>query len=258
MKVIDLSHQKNVRDLGGLVGHDGKKVKFGRIYRGGYLGRLSDKDIAIVETLNITDVIDFRGRDEFISRPDHPFKNMTFHNYPAMKNDVRKEDSITEDSNLLWFLPDEHQGFKHMYDLYPYILFSEIGLKAYTDFFNLLTSKPDGVFYFHCSQGKDRAGLAAYLLEIALGVNEEVAREDYLYSNIAMKEKIAILKEQLKDQSFYCPEYERSLEEVFSADIRYLDHAVEEVEKVFGSIEAYLVTALHVDINKLRELYLED
>ena len=50
MRKIDLSYQKNVRDLGGLVAFNGKKVKEGRIYRGGFLGRVSEDDIPIVDS----------------------------------------------------------------------------------------------------------------------------------------------------------------------------------------------------------------
>ncbi len=257
MKVISLSYQKNVRDIGGMTGFQGKKVKYGRIYRGGFLGRVSAKDILTISELHLTDIIDFRGSDEFINRPDYRFEGVNYHNFTAMKNDVKKEDSKSEDSNLLWFLADEHQGYKHMYDLYPRLLLEDIGINAYTKFFNLLTSKEDGVFYFHCSQGKDRAGLAAFLLEIALGVSLEEAKEDYLFTNVAMEIKIKQLKAQLRYQPFYCKEYEKSLVEVFSADLRYLDHALEEVIKQYDSIENYLVNALHVDLNKIRELYLE-
>lgn len=257
MRKIDLSYQKNVRDLGGLVGFSGKKVKEGRIYRGGFLGRVSEKDIEIINSLHLTDIVDFRSSTEFERRPDYQFEGVTFHNYPSMKEDVKAEKSKTEDSNLLWFLGDNTDGFAHMYNLYPEILLDDAGLKAYTKFFELLVSKDDGVFYFHCSQGKDRAGLAAYLLEIALGVSEKDARSDYLLSNEAMESKIKNLKAMLRNEPFYNKIYEKSLEEVFSAKEEYLDHALEEVNKKYGSIENYIKEALKVDINRLRALYLE-
>lgn len=257
MRKIDLSYQKNVRDLGGLVGFNGKKVKEGRIYRGGFLGRVSEKDIEIINSLHLTDIIDFRGSTEFERRPDYQLDGVTFHNYPSMKEDVKAEKSKTEDSNLLWFLGDNTDGFAHMYNLYPEILLDDAGLKAYTKFFELLVSKDDGVFYFHCSQGKDRAGLAAYLLEIALGVSEKDARSDYLLSNKAMESKIKNLKAMLRNEPFYNKTYEKALEEVFSAKEEYLDHALEEVNKKYGSIENYIKEVLKVDINRLRALYLE-
>ena len=53
MKKIELSYQKNVRDLGGLVAFNGMKVKEGKIYRGGFLGRVSNDDILKINSLII-------------------------------------------------------------------------------------------------------------------------------------------------------------------------------------------------------------
>ena len=256
MRKIVLSHQKNIRDLGGLVGFQSKKVKDGRIYRGGFLGKVNEEDIEIINRLHLTDIIDFRGSVEFEHRPDYRFEGVTYHNFPSMREDVKKEQSKNEDSNLLWFLGDNTDGFAHMYNLYPDLLLDESGRNAMRKFFELLLSNDDGVFYFHCSQGKDRAGLAAYLLEIALGVSEKDARKDYLLTNEAMIIKINDLKYQLKSQPFYNTTYEKALEEVFSAKEEYLDHALKAVSREYGSIENYIVNELKVDIDKLRALYL--
>lgn len=258
MKKIILSFQKNIRDLGGLVGYKNKKVKYGRLYRGGFLGQINAKDAEILNSLHLTDVIDFRGDEEFVNRPDYRLDGVTYHNYPAMRHDIKKEDSKTADSNLLWFLGDNTDGFKHMYDLYPDILLAPAGVKAFREFFSLLLSKEDGVFYFHCSQGKDRAGLAAYLLETVLGVSEEDKRKDYFLTNKAMDIRIKHLIKQLHTEPFYNETYEKALRAVFYAKEEYLNHALEVVNARFGSLESYLVNELHVDIDKIRELYLED
>ena len=257
MRKIRLSFQKNIRDLGGLVGYNGMKVKYRLIYRGGFLGKVSDKDIKTIESLHLTDVIDFRGSHEFNHRPDYRFTGVTYHNIPSMKEDVTKEKSKSEDSNLLWFLGDNTDGFKHMYELYPELVLEEVGIKAMRKFFRILTGNPGHVFYFHCSQGKDRAGLAAYLLEIALGVSPEDAKEDYLLSNEAMKIRTKYHIEELCGKDFYNETYEKALYDVFSAKEEYLDHALEGINRKYGSVENYLINELHVDIPKLRALYLE-
>lgn len=257
MRKIILTHQKNIRDLGGLVGYQGKKVKEGRIYRGGFLGRVTDEDVSVINSLHLTDIIDFRGNGEFVDRSDYRFEGVTFHNFPMMKDDVKKSESKTEDSNLLWFLGDQTDGFMHMYNLYPELLVHEVGIKALRKFFELLVSKDNGVFYFHCSQGKDRAGLAAYLLETALGVSEQDRRDDYFATNEAMSIRVERYIEDLHCKPFYNETYEKALKEVFYAKAEYLDHALEVIEEKYGSVENYLVDELKVDIEKLRALYLE-
>ena len=62
----------------------------------------------------------------------------------------------------------------------------------------------------------------------------------------------------LKDKPFYNKTYEIALEHVFYANLNYLNAALDEVKKKYGSIEEYLVKGLEVDIDKLRRYYLED
>lgn len=256
MRKIVLTYQKNIRDFGGLVGFNGKKVKEGRIYRGGFLGRVTEEDIPVIDALHLTDIIDFRGHDEFVNRPDYPFEGVSFHNFPMMKTDVKKKDSKTEDSNLLWFLGDNTDGFKHMYNLYPDLLIHPIAIDALRKFFELLLSKVNGVFYFHCSQGKDRAGLTAYVLETALGVSEEECRADYFRTNEAMEIRVKKYIEDLHSEPFYDEIYEKALKDVFFAKEEYLNHALEVVNEKYGSLENYIKDELKVDIDKLRALYL--
>ena len=260
MKKIVLDYQKNVRDLGGYVGFNGLKVKENRLYRGGFLGRVSTEDVKIINSLKLTDIVDFRSKTEYTDRPDYAFMGVTFHNLPTMdeSNDEQlKKNNEFDDSNLLWFLNGSTDGKGHMKRTYVDVLFSKNGRESLKEFFSLLVKDEHRVVYFHCSQGKDRAGLAAYLLLTALGVSEKDKIKDYLDSNEAMAIKIPNLKKMLKDKPYYDKEYERALEEVFSADLEYLNAALDAVKESCGSVMNYLTDVLHVDISRLREIYLE-
>ena len=112
MKVIPLAYQKNVRDLGGLIGFNGKKVKHGRIYRGGHLIKVSDEDVKLINSLKLTDIIDFRSAEEYVKRPEYKFMGVTYHNLPSMPSDDYKglqNNNKYEDSNLLWFLQNKEK-----------------------------------------------------------------------------------------------------------------------------------------------------
>ena len=256
MRIIDLSHQHNLRDLGGYTGFNGKKVKYGKVFRSGVFNKLSEEDIAIIKSLGFTDVVDFRSEVEFINHPDIHVEGIRYHNIPSMVDDPELRKMKSADSNLLWFLKDESNGFGHMCNIYKDLVSSEIGINAFRKFFELLSQK-DVVVDFHCSQGKDRAGLAAYFFLSALGVKDEDARKDYLYSNKAMALKIAKFKEDLKDKPYWSESYQKSLEDVFSAKEEYLDSALNEIAKKYSSLENYIANVLKVDINLLRDLYLE-
>ena len=118
-------------------------------------------------------------------------------------------------------------------------------------------SSNEPVTYFHCSQGKDRVGVAAYLIESALGVSEEDKIKDYLLSNVAMDKRKDRLIETVKNRPFYNEQYKQDLLEVFSARIEYLEEAINTINSKYGGIISYLENVLKVDIKNLREMYLE-
>lgn len=259
MRKIELSYQKNVRDLGGLIGFNGKKVKEGRIYRGGFLGRVSQNDIETINSLHLTDIVDFRSEVEFMDRPDYRFEGVEYHNLPSLlPNEKLKDNNTYDDSNLLWFLGESTDGYGHMLRTYKEALLTEKGQGAYRDFFKVLLEDDKRVVYFHCSQGKDRAGLAAYLLEIALGVSEKDAIDDYLRSNEAMQPRIRQYKGMMRHKPYYNKEYEKALEDVFSANVDYLLSVINTIRDQYGSVLNFIKDELNVDIEKLRRYYLDE
>ena len=257
MKEYELTYQKNIRDLGGLIGYQGMKVKSGRIFRGGFLDKVTPEDEPIVLSFNLTDIVDFRGEDEVHNRPDYFIPGVSYHNFPVIEEKVDKKHSHEADGNLLWFVENMKTGREHMLEIYKETVSSPKGIEAYSNFFKVLMKDDKRVTYFHCSQGKDRAGLAAFLIEIALGVDLEVAKEDYLRSNKAMGKRVDRLIEQVKNKSFFDERYRQSLYEVFSAHIDYLEEAIKAMESQGKTIIGYIKNVLGVDIDKFRELYLE-
>ena len=254
MKRYELSFRKNIRDLGGLVGFEGLTIKYGRLYRGDALSHLSKEDILVVSSFHLTDVVDFRGQEEFHNRPDVSFPGVRYSNLPIIDEKVKRENK--DDGNLLWFVGDHTSGYEHLKKCYRDFVLSPKSIASYRAFFSLLLEK-DRTFYFHCSQGKDRAGFAAYLLEIALGVSCEDAIADYLLSNIAMEKRVEALLSQVENKDFYNESYRRDLIDVFSAKEDYLNESITKMDELYGGTMGFLEKALLVDIDALRRLYLE-
>ena len=59
-------------------------------------------------------------------------------------------------------------------------LLGDEAVKAYKQFFDILLDQEEGAILWHCSEGKDRTGLASLLILHALGVPPETIMEDYL------------------------------------------------------------------------------
>ena len=256
MKRYELSRQKNIRDLGGLVGYNGLTIKYGRIYRGGSLHKVNEDDVKVIDSFHLTDIVDFRGEDEFIYQPDYPFNGVTRHSFPAIEEIIKKEDRKKDDGNLLWFVGDHTSGFEHMKIQYANLVKMEKSLNAYRNLFRLL-EQDNKVIYYHCSQGKDRAGLASYFIESVLGVSEEDKIKDYLLSNEAMEKRVDVIIEELKEKSFFDETYRQSLLDVFAAKLDYLNSALSVINELHGGLDNFLRNVLFIDVTKMREMYLE-
>lgn len=257
MKTYELSFQKNIRDIGGLKTADGHHIKYGRLFRGGALIHLNKEDIEIINSWRLTDIVDFRSEEEFLERSDYPFKDIKVHNIPVLKKEKSKKEMKGDDGNLLWFIDAGNSGFNHLQKTYGEFVTTKEGRSAFKKFFEIIL-QDNKVTYFHCSQGKDRTGFAAYLIEIALGVSNEAAIEDYLLSNVAMKKRTENLLKSVVDKPFFNESYRQSLYDVFSAKLEYLQDAIDKMNSLYGGTINFMKEALGVDIDKLKELYLEE
>ena len=68
----------NTRDLGGMKTSGGKTIVHGKLMRGGMLARVEDKDIAFLESVPVTRIIDFRTPMEVKEVPDKPVRCAEF------------------------------------------------------------------------------------------------------------------------------------------------------------------------------------
>jgi len=66
----DCACQFNFRDLGGYQTIDGRRVKWGKIFRSDHLSGLTDRDLVFLQRLKIQCVCDFRTLTEVRKRPD--------------------------------------------------------------------------------------------------------------------------------------------------------------------------------------------
>ena len=62
----------NTRDMGGRKTKSGRIIKSGLLYRSGYLLKASEQDMAVLEQLGLTKIIDLRSYSEKTEQPDPP------------------------------------------------------------------------------------------------------------------------------------------------------------------------------------------
>ena len=243
---IDFDGIVNVRDLGGIPAADGKKVKPGRLLRGAGLEKASDADVERLRgEFQLRHVIDLRDRGECERSPNRAIPGAQAHSFPALPRLPGKAPT-----------PDEEPDFDAVFRLiYAELAASDVSAAAYTNMFRVLLDCPEGAVYFHCTQGKDRTGVAALLILTALGTDLEEAKTDYFLSNIGLKDVMA-----RPGPMGARPWSRRTIERLFFVFPETLDIYLNGIRDTWGGLDGYLRGALGLtdaDLDRLKSEYLE-
>ncbi len=239
-----LVNQPNFRDLGAIPTADGRSVKPGLLYRSGDLSKLSEEDIINLEQMGIRMIIDFRSDREVIKYPTPRIPGIAETKRIVIVDSARDvaEKMLNEDDaeGLETILVKDYRRLVNDHQ------------DDFREFFRVLATTDQLPLMYHCAAGKDRTGLATYLLLLALGVSESDARRDYLLSNVFLKPLAEKFIREVDDAGKN-GEILRPLMEVRE---EYLDSALEEIELKYGGPGKYLYDLLEVDKEALQKKYL--
>ena len=260
---IDLKGQGNTRDLGGMPAADGRRIQPHRLIRGGALHELKDSDIKILlDQYDLKRIFDFRADFEREASPD-PLEKMPGVTAYASAPFESAAVGITRNTNLLrdFDMIQEmmEKPFERVRDLYAITFASKEGIASYRKFLHVLLEADEGATLWHCTEGKDRAGAASYLVEAALGVPDTYRRADYIATNLFVRSQADKWVDAMARYGIARKAAEE-LDALFYAFPAYLDNGLHKVDEEFGSLDAYLAEALDFGPEKqaaLREKYLE-
>ena len=237
----------NFRELGGYETEDGRTVKYGLFYRSGALSDLKEKELKIVAELNLKHIFDLRSDAEIARLPDPMIAGAEYHPAGAIE-----EDASVSGLRRLMKRNTRYGHLKYLYGILPFC-------SAYRQIFGYLKNGEVPIL-FHCSAGKDRTGVLAYLILRALGCSHETASRDYLLSNRYRAGEIRMYLDEVAAVTEMTPKIEREIRALAGAAQENIDYTLESIEKRYGTIEAYFEKALNCseeDIRKLREMYTE-
>lgn len=173
---IPLEGAANLRDIGGYRTTDGRYVRWGRVYRSGTLAALTDNDMQTLAALGLKLVCDLRGDDEVNTAPDRLLPNASYTRIPINAN--RDGDSRQRLRALLF---DKKRFHTMLLEIYRRIIDEHPAV--FGGVIRRLADENNLPALIHCTAGKDRAGLAAAILLLALDVPEETVIADYTLSN---------------------------------------------------------------------------
>lgn len=257
----------NARDLGG---YEGIQVKKGQLLRAAHLANATQKDLAYLEKQGVATVVDFRKLDEKPGQYDKAVPGAAYVALPIdasgsvgasatekeKKKYMGKKKFNVKKVILLAAFNEKAQVVARQ--LYPNILFDPKCQKEMAAFLRLVVERGDKPILFHCTQGKDRTGIASALLLAALGADREIIVEDFDVTN----------KVYAKDVSRYSrivkflggKEEEIGVVKAFmGCNTENFVKALDTIEEKYGSLEGYLKGPMGLtdeDLALLRARYL--
>jgi protein-tyrosine phosphatase len=243
---VKLEGAFNFRDLGGYQAIDGRRTKWGRIYRSDSLTRLTAGDRDVLKQIGIRLVCDLRAPAEVKKRPDRLPDDgaIEYLNFPIVSGNF---DTVTahekiKKGDIDWLTED--------YMIKGYINNIEAYATTWAAVFEHIAAPASNPLVFHCTGGKDRAGVCAALILLSLGVSEETVIYDHSLSNEFLAD---ILPKLYSYFSSFGIEKENLLPYLTaprSAIIALLDH----IRVTYGSAVDYLNNKAGVSQKKLDQL----
>lgn len=173
--------EMNVRDLGGYVTSDGRKVRKRLLIRCAAPGEMNAEEVEAFARLGLVSLMDFRSGDERSKLPDPIGVSKEYYPISAVK--IADDVEVDYSPAAILTAAMKQKGVDKVGSLakmfYTQLLF---GNEAFQKMFDLLLEGRVPMA-FHCSAGKDRTGVAAILILLALGVDKETVRRDYMLTN---------------------------------------------------------------------------
>ena len=250
-RLLPMDGAYNTRELGGYKTTDGKSVKWGMLFRSDKLSDISETDQKYLQNLGIKRIVDFRSEGEKTEDPNNIPEGINYIETPinvdgAMRSKIEAVLKGETNKEIKSFLVDANKEFVTNYtDVY------ENFLKSLID--------EDGPTLFHCTAGKDRAGFAAAITLIALGVSKEDVIEDYMKTNVFTKNRIDEMIDKIELMSLYQVDAD-ILRPLIGVERIYIETAFNTAEKEYGSLENFIREGLNIsdeEIQMLRNKFLD-
>ncbi|BFM07011.1 tyrosine-protein phosphatase [Halioxenophilus aromaticivorans] len=248
---IDLKGTPNLRDFGGYTNEDGDMVKLGLLYRSGRLSALTQADASLFHGLGIANVYDFRRPEEAALHPTvaSVMAKVKAQALPIGEGSMRSFEALLYDANLTE--SDLATGMRGIYkDLATFHATTyQVLLRQLMEI-----EKP---ILIHCTAGKDRTGMGAALILMALGVDRETIKHDYLATRAyypTAEERRAMQEQYLAKGGVLS-----TLDYLLSVQPEFIDVLFELIDAEYDSNEEYLRHRLELsdaDLNTLRSALL--
>ncbi|MDO4798469.1 MAG: tyrosine-protein phosphatase [Coriobacteriales bacterium] len=282
---LGLQSVGNAHDLGGYRTSDGRTIRRGALLRSAVPVFANEDDRArLRDELHVTTVLDFRMQMELDdamvtggtagavagATQDRPAPH-------ALEFAHTQHIRILDEEQFMSGLQDPTRGRSQLSPMqliiaavnagfvndmmYVDFLEADAGKQGYSAMFRALVAQPrDEALLFHCTQGKDRTGLAAMLILDTLGTDEQTILFDYLLTNefnapLIERERQGLLSAGIAPDQL--DRYMLGMDQVYP---QTMHNAMAHLRDTYASVWGYVHDALGVsetEREQLRRKYLE-
>lgn len=166
----------NLRDMGGYVGAEGRRLRWGRLYRGDQLAELDDTDVEQLQAIGLRSLCDLRAESERAQKPNRiSGAPITVHNIGFMPHGGDALLAGARDGSL--GVADIET---RVIDIYQRFVTEQTAV--FGCLLRLLADAPLPLLY-HCTSGRDRTGWASAVILLVLGASRDTVALDYALSN---------------------------------------------------------------------------
>ena len=261
----------NARDLGGYTMRDGRRLREGLLLRTASLADATDADISQLSRMPVSRVIDFRMEREKVGRTDRMVPGALYDALPVdasgnieaqaterEKRRFARNGKKFDVKKVIVFVAFNDKAKRVAREMYPILLFDPQCQRQYAHFFRLVLETESGAILYHCTQGKDRTGIASALLLAALGADRETIVADFEATNSVYEDDVRRYSRRVR---FWGGKEEEVgvVRSFLGCNTDNFVNALNRVDSEYGSLDAYLQGPLSLtptDLQTLKNRYL--
>ena len=246
--MLSISSVSNFRDVA-----IGPKMKKNLLFRCAKLSTLNSEDIVKLENIKPYAIIDFRDPKEIKKAPDNLSESL-FKKYvslPISANTLNRmvAEKNNQGDNRLTYEKIMEESYKLYLNNHKHV---------WKEFINILLNSNSNPIIFHCSAGKDRTGIASYIIQSLLNSSIELIYENYLLSNQLLSSIAATAEQTTSSKNDDLKITNVMLKALGKVQKSYLNSAIYEIKEKYQTLEMYIFNELGFnenDIKKLKKLY---
>ena len=243
-RLLPLVGAYNFRDLGGYATTDGRRTRWGRLYRSDTLHELTDDDLELLRDIGLVSVIDLRtstelGRTGRGVLGSEPLRYVNLSVLPE-EGDERQAAPATRIVDV----PAR------------YLSYLEVGKSALVESFRLMADPDHYPLVFHCQAGKDRTGVLAALVLSCLDVERRAIVDDYVLTETRMD----LIVGRLRRDPHFADRMDELPASVFAVEATTMERFLDGLNEQYGGARSWAMTAgiSEKELEALFDLLVED